>query len=130
MMISCLKKMFGAVMFGACLLLPACTIGQQGMQPGFDAAEYADLLQMNFVMMADTMPVNNEYFMNKGSYIKLFRSPVVGLFNRCEIYRRNDNTGIISLRGTVGTKESWLENFYMAMVKAKGHITIKRQYFF
>lgn len=92
----------------------------QTLQPGFDAAEYGDLLQLNFVIMGDTVPIATEYAMNKGSYKKLFRSPEVGLYNRCEVYTRNNNTVVISLRGTVGKAESWLENFYFAMVKANG----------
>ena len=99
-------------------------LNAQSLEPGFDAAEYADLLQMNFVMMSDTVPAGTEYVMNKGRYKKLFRSPEVGLYNKCEVYTRNNNSVVISLRGTVGKSESWLENFYFAMVKANGSFPV------
>lgn len=98
--------------------------GQQVLQPGFDAVEYSDLLQLNFKMMFDSLPVNNTYQIQKGNYQRLFRSPEVGLYNRCEAYVRDDNTGIISLRGTIGKAESWIENFYLAMVKANGSLQL------
>jgi hypothetical protein len=32
------------------------SFGQQGLQPGFNALEYADLLQLDFKMMYDSLP--------------------------------------------------------------------------
>ena len=121
MIFTFLKRSFAIVAFLFVSLQPYC-LNSQNLQPGFDAAEYADLLQLNFVMMGDTVPLNTIYPMNKGNYKKIFRSPEVGLYNRCEVLVRNDNTAIVSLRGTIGKAESWLENFYMALVKANGSL--------
>jgi hypothetical protein len=96
----------------------------QVMQPGFDPGEYADLLQLNFVAMGDSLHVGDDYTMNKGVYKKIFRSPEVGLYNKVEIYLQNGNTAVISLRGTVAKAESWMENFYFAMSKATGRLRL------
>lgn len=102
----------------------------QTIQPGFDPVEYADLLTLNFKAMSDTLPVGYEYQMGKGVYKKIFRSPEVGLYNRVEIFLQNDNTAVISLRGTVGKPESWLENFYFAMINANGSIRLNDSTYF
>jgi hypothetical protein len=103
---------------------PVQVYAQAKLQSGFDAEEYADMLQLNFVAMADTLGDKAVYQMKKGRYQKQFRSAEVGLYNRCEILVRNGNTAIVSLRGTVGKTESWLENFYAAMVSASGDLKI------
>lgn len=103
---------------------PAFAGGRLSMQPGFDPAEYNDLMQLDFVMMHDTMLIGSSYQLNKGTYKKIFRSPEVGLYNRFEVYTRNGNTAVITIRGTVAKAPSWLENFYMAMVKANGSLQL------
>lgn len=112
--------------FALVLLYISFSYGTQAqpLQAGFDAVEYADLLNLNFLAIGDTLPMNHAYTSQSGTYTKLFRSPEVGLFNRCEIFTRNNTTAVISLRGTVARPESWLENFYMAMVPANGSLQL------
>lgn len=117
-----LRKILPALVLYMLSLWPGATLKAQVMQPGFDPVEYADLLRLNFTAMGDTLPVGNNYQLGKGTYRKLFRSPEVGLYNRVEIFLQNENTAVVSLRGTIGRAESWLENFYFAMVKATGSL--------
>ncbi|MES2646791.1 MAG: lipase family protein [Bacteroidota bacterium] len=105
-------------------LLPLYSISQKTLQPGFNPGEYADLLQLNFVAIGDTLPMQHEYVLGNGIYKKIFRSPEVGLYNRCELFTRDGNTVVISLRGTIAKSGSWLENFYMAMVPANGSLQL------
>jgi predicted lipase len=108
------------------VLLLSCSLQApcQPLSPGFDAVEYNDLLTMNFVMIGDTLPVGARYKMQKGSYQKLFVSPEVGLYNKCAVFMRSDSVAIICLRGTIGKAQSWMENFYAAMVPAKGSMQL------
>jgi hypothetical protein len=89
------------------LLSPAIVPAQ--LQPGFNGHEYLGLLRLG----ADH------------SYRLVYRSPESGLFNRWDMwYRDDDSVAVISIRGTVQDKASWLENFYAAMVPATGSLQI------
>lgn len=50
----------------------------------------------------------------------MYHAPESGLMNRWALWIRSDSVGIISIRGTVNQTESWMENFYAAMVPATG----------
>ncbi|MBN9296548.1 MAG: lipase family protein [Filimonas sp.] len=92
-------------------------------QKAFDPAEYLDLLRLNFKAMADTTATQS-YSLHKGTYNRLLRSPEVGLYNRVEVFMRNDGVAVVSLRGTINKPQSWLENFFAAMVAANGSIKL------
>ena len=99
----------------------AFTAQSQNLKPGFDALEYLDLLQIFEATNNDSTQTGT----TKGStlqYELLFKSPEVGLKNRWDLWLRNDQVAVISIRGTVGHPASWMENFYSAMVPAKGEI--------
>ncbi len=98
-------------------------------QPGFDAAEYADLLWLAFYGFTDSSVTSN-YVLKAGKYQKVFRSKEVGLFNCCELYVRSDSTIVLSLRGTVNKPQSWLENFYAGMIPAIGKLQLDSGYAF
>ncbi|WP_315822620.1 lipase family protein [Paraflavitalea speifideaquila] len=58
-------------------------------------------------------------------YRLIHRSPEVGLKNQWDLWlRKDDQVGVISLRGTVADAASWLENFYAAMVPATGQVQL------
>jgi len=91
----------------------------QTLKPGFDPKEYLDLLAM-FDRGRDT-PWNKDKVLPISEACHLvYRSPQFGLENRWDLWLRGDSVGVISIRGTVGNEESWLENFYCAMVPATG----------
>jgi len=55
------------------------------------------------------------------SGVKLwYRSPDLGLSNSWDLWLQGDTLAIVSIRGTVNRPDSWLENFWAAMVPAQG----------
>jgi hypothetical protein len=103
-------------------LLPASFIGAQSLQPGFDAGEYREALTIAFnhgegTRSYSTPPVEG--------YTRAFRSPVVGLDNRWDMWVRNDGQlAVVSIRGTVASTASWVANFYSAMLPATGNLQL------
>lgn len=98
------------------------TAQNQLLKPGFEAAEYLDLIAVSDATNKDSIQTGT----STGSTLKyelLYRSPEVGLKNRWDLWLRNDQVAVISIRGTVGHPASWIENFYAAMVPAKGEIS-------
>jgi hypothetical protein len=94
-----------------------CGTYAQGWKPGFDKHEYIELLKVNAMFGDSTFRAK----MPAPSDSKLwYRSPVVGLENRWSLYLRKDSVAIICIRGTTASKESWMANFYSAMVPATG----------
>ena len=109
-----------------CFILFACSsiagITQQ-LKPGFSRDEYIDLMKLSAQFgdsaYAASIPV-------PAGYRLLYRSPEVGLLNCWELWMREDGVAIISIRGTIADKISWLANFYAAMVPAKGRLQISK----
>jgi hypothetical protein len=97
-------------------------ISQSKLQPGFNGKEYAELLSLSFhsSSIADSV----ERTKTKDPYHLEYRSAEVGLLNRWSFYLRNDNVGVINIRGTVQRLASWLENFYAPMVPATGSLQL------
>ncbi|UYQ92869.1 lipase family protein [Chitinophaga horti] len=97
--------------------IPLSSFSQQ-LKAGFDADEYLSLLKL---------PQQNDSsaqaFTSK-DFKLLYVSPEVGLFNKWFLWKRSDGVGVIVIRGTVGRMESWLANFYAAMIPAKGSMQL------
>jgi hypothetical protein len=96
---------------------------QTYLQPGFSGKEYRELLEM-FSRQEDNLRPDYE-IPAPTNYKKVYRSPEVGLMNRWELWYRDDNRiAVINIRGTIQNSQSWLENFYAAMVTAQGSLQI------
>lgn len=109
------------------LLFPAffCfidTVQAQRLQPGFDIREYLLVLKTSF-LQADTPWTSNKITPPENAHL-VYRSAEMGLFNRWDLWVRDDKTAIISIRGTIANKESWLENFYAGMIPATGSLRL------
>ena len=107
-------------------LLAAHPVAAQ-LQPGFDKQEYLDLMTVS-AQVGDSayraaLPIADGYSFS-------YRSPVVGLENLWDLYLREDGVAVISIRGTTERSESWLANFYAAMVPARGELTVSDEYTF
>lgn len=93
------------------------------LKPGFNIDEYKELLKL-------TAKNSDHVFgaaMPNPQYHKLhYRSPVVGLDNVWELWRGPNNTAVISFRGSTAAAESWMANFYAAMVPAKGTLHLEK----
>ncbi len=57
-------------------------------------------------------------------YDMIYRSPIGGLDNRWDLWLGKDSIAVISIRGTTGSNESWLENFYSGMIPATGTLNM------
>ena len=108
-------------LFLGTLLIPACLNGQQ-LKQGFDKKEYREML-----LIGTRTSANEEYYKNypaPESFRKIYQSPVVGLDNLWDLWINDSHVAVLSSRGTTRKLESWLANFYMAMVPAKGELLL------
>lgn len=94
------------------------------LKPGFDRDEYIGLLGIT-AAQADSLSAKNSKLSVPVAYQRLYRSPEMGLKNRWELWSDSlKRRLVISIRGTVNNQVSWLENFYCAMVPAKGTLML------
>jgi len=91
------------------------------LKPGFDKQEYLNLLE---VSAHNSGPDSTTKIPLPADCKRVYSSPVVGLDNKWELWIRSDNVAVISLRASIATSASWLENFYAAMIPAQGNLKI------
>ncbi|MFD2569784.1 lipase family protein [Spirosoma soli] len=96
----------------------------QKLKPGFDKAEYIELLKVS-ARFGDSTYINA--FPSPQQFKPVYRSPIVGLDNRWDLWTSNEGIAVFSIRGTTQNSVSWLANFYAAMVPAKGEIQLTDQ---
>lgn len=105
----------------AILALFTFTANAQVLKPGFDKEEYQELMLISVQTAGN--PEYTETFQSPKDYSVMFRSEPMGLDNLWDLWVHNNGTrAVISVRGTTEKTESWLLNFYAAMVPAKGQI--------
>ncbi len=102
------------------LALPVTLFGQK-LKPGFDKAEYIELLKIS-AQVGDSAYIKSLPLPERFEFA--YRSPVLGLENRWDLWIDNQSVAVISVRGTTANSVSWLGNFYAAMVPAKGEIQL------
>ncbi|MBO0933725.1 META domain-containing protein [Fibrella sp. HMF5036] len=114
-----------AIGLGVLLGLSVTTVSiAQSLQPGFDKAEYMELLKVS-ARFGDSAYVAT--FPIPMRYQFAYRSPVVGLDNVWDLWTSaSTGTAVISLRGTTANSVSWLGNFYAAMVPAQGELQLSK----
>lgn len=104
------------------LFLSVIAFGQQ-LKPGFDKDEYREMM----LISAKTSALDSNYynsFPNPTNYKLRYRSLSIGLDNLWELWTDGAGKAVISIRGTTEKAESWLANFYAAMVPAKGELKL------
>jgi hypothetical protein len=118
------------LMLGILASQPAFAQGGQ-LKPGFDKAEYQELVYMH-ALLYDTAMTNRQKFRipRPRKFDSLYTSPVMGLDNRWGLWKNKSSVGVINLRGTTMNAVGWLENFYAAMVPAQGELKISKDYTF
>ncbi|WP_134089751.1 lipase family protein [Olivibacter sp. XZL3] len=98
-------------------------VSAQSLKPGFDKQEYETLLRIS--AQVDTLKPGPNYLEPPIDYERVYRSNVVGLRNRWDLWLSRDKQRmVVSLRGTIGEAVSWLENFYCASLPAKGVLNL------
>ncbi|WP_229379426.1 META domain-containing protein [Fibrella forsythiae] len=93
----------------------------QSLRTGFDKAEYMELMKVS-AQFGDSTYVAS--FPKPQRFQLMYRSAVMGLDNRWDLWTDSGGTAVISLRGTTANSVSWLANFYAAMVPAKGELQL------
>ncbi|AYB32365.1 lipase family protein [Chryseolinea soli] len=110
------------------LILSTTFATAQKLKPGFNKAEYIEMLRItsrHFDTAASILKIPGPK-----DFAKAYRSPVMGLDNRWDLWTNGDGVGVISIRGTTANPVGWLENFYAAMVPATGKIRVAADYEF
>ena len=96
----------------------------QNLKPGFDKEEYRQLMYIS----ARAGALSPDYYKDlpePKDFKMVYRSPVIGLDNLWDLWTDNTSTtAVISIRGTTAKAESWISNFYAAMVPAKGELRL------
>ncbi|MBX9449709.1 MAG: hypothetical protein KL787_08355 [Taibaiella sp.] len=91
---------------------------------GFQAQECEDILKLNFAFL-DTLQ-SREFQNFQDGYTFLARTRAVGLDNVADLWIRHDSCIVLMLRGTTAQMTSVLEDFYCAMVPARGTIRLSK----
>ena len=91
------------------------------IEPGFSKEEYAELLKIS-TRQGDSL--YNDELPTPLKFSRIYRSHILGLDNRWEMWTSADSIAAISIRGTTIKLESWIENFYAAMLPASGTIRL------
>ncbi|GGB99427.1 lipase family protein [Dyadobacter sediminis] len=101
------------------------------LKPGFDKAEYEELLRMHVLLYDPLMTDSAKTPVPKPAVFKsVYKSPVIGLDNRWELWKNDDQVAAINIRGTTKNPVGWLENFYAAMVPAHGEVKLSSTFLF
>ena len=108
-------------------ILFSTALSAQHLKPGFDKSECIALLEMG-AKFGDS--IYQSKIPDPVNYEMIYRSPVVGLDNCWDLWTNHNGIAVISLRGTTKKSESWLANFYAAMVPAKGELHISDSFTF
>jgi hypothetical protein len=88
------------------------------LKPGYEKTEYVELLKI-YGQHYDT--INKDEVLPDPDFSGvLYQSEEMGLHNKWDLWMYKENIPVISIRGTIPNQVSWLENYFAAMVKAKG----------
>lgn len=89
---------------------------------GFDKLEALDMIRI-----CNSQTFIDVYGTDAGiipsGYKKMYSSTPNVLDNMFQVYQKND-VGVIHFRGSTAKVNSWVENFYSAMIPAQGEITV------
>ena len=97
------------------------------LKPGFDKEEFLELLKVSS-RQGDSL--YNPDLPAPEKFQKIYRSSEMGLDNRWDLWVSEDKIACISIRGTTTKQVSWLDNFYSAMVPAKGSLKLSNDFVF
>ena len=115
------KHLFSIVTISGLLFFHFTTCAKV-LKNGFNAGEYIGVLERS------AMQMDKEYQKNlprEMDFKEVYASGETALRNKWELWMNKDKTIMaINLRGTTSDVESWMENFYSAMIPATGSLTL------
>lgn len=110
------------ITFILCFLFNFLDAKSQVIEPGFDAQEALMILNISAHQFDSSKWKNHKELPALPQNFKLaYRSGDIGMDNQWDLFA-NEDTVVISIRGTVGSTYSWLENLHAAMIPAEGSI--------
>ena len=115
------------LLIGFLLLMFGVAAQPTKLKPGFNNSEFLELLKVSS-RQGDSL--YNPELPAPEFFEKVYRSQVIGLANRWDLWLSDKSTAVISIRGTTMETASWLENFYAAMVPAKGQLKLSNDFVF
>ncbi len=99
----------------------------QQFKPGFDIDEFSEVFSMSVKYF---YPKETGMLPDPAEFKLKYTSDSMGLDNKWQLWINDGKAASISIRGTSGNPESWLENFYAAMVPAKGSLKLEQNFTF
>ncbi|WP_052323916.1 lipase family protein [Flavihumibacter sp. ZG627] len=110
------------------LLLAGLPCRAQLLQPGFDKAEYLELMKIS--ARSTNSPAYYDTFPAPQEFQQVYKSSIMGLDNYWDLWSNGKGKAVISIRGTTTNAVSWLANVYAAMVPAKGELQLEDDFRF
>lgn len=107
--------------FTGLILLITCAANAQ-LKPGYDKQEYLEMLRISRKQFEPA--ALKDSILAPANFKMIYRSPVGPLKNRWDLWINQQKTAVISIMGSTNSQQSWLENFYAAMVPANGQLQL------
>ena len=101
----------------------------QHLKPGFDIAEYQEMLRINAGIYKTVDSTSGAVSKPMHATFQ-YRSPEMGLNNLYELWNTDGGAAVFCIRGSVDNNLSWLANLYAAMVPASVKLDIDTDFVF
>ncbi len=111
----------------ALVLLTVLPGHAQHLRPGFDKAEFMEMLRIG--ARTTTLPAMAS-FPAPQRFRMVYQSPEIGMDNLWQLWISADSVAVISIRGTIPTQTSFMANFYAAMLPARGTLRLDKDFRF
>ena len=103
------------------LLTLVCSWSARGqLSAGLDSTECLWALRLG----AEQLKTRDRLSLQDSEWTLFHRSAELGLYNRFDLWKRDNGEIWVNLRGTTAQTLSWIENFYSAMVPATGRMVM------
>ncbi|MBN2486801.1 MAG: lipase family protein [Bacteroidales bacterium] len=96
----------------------------QSLQPGFNKSELLEAMYVSVRTGSDSSFYTGTLETPEPRSKRVYQSPETGLKNLWELWVSENQTAIISTRGTVDSDTSWLANNFMAMLPAHSYLVL------
>ncbi|HTF17841.1 MAG TPA: lipase family protein [Chryseolinea sp.] len=104
----------------------------QLLKPGFEKAEYIEMLKINQkAHIALGSWTESKDLPDPGEFNFIYRSPTVAFDNLWDLWiHKNKPIAVLAIQGSVPTAASFLANLYAAMVPANGKLQLEKDHTF
>lgn len=110
------------------IVVSGLLVHSQNLRSGFVKQEYLTMIG-HFARHTDSLRRSSGIPLDKSEKL-VYSSKELGLDNRWFMWVNSDSVVTLSVRGTVPTRASWLENAYTDMVPAQGSLVLENNFTF